>query len=107
MMCWRLIKFTKCQDATLGAGHGARDIPEKVTRCDIRVMFSPDWMGDKIEIKYLTPLSRLGWEEETVYKSLYYSPIKTKIYSLKCSLFKHFWLWQELKEYSIVSFSNI
>ena len=22
-MCWTLIKFTKCQDATLGAGHGA------------------------------------------------------------------------------------
>ena len=42
-MCWTLIKFTKCQDATLGAGN----IPEKVTWCDIRVMVG----GDKIEIK--------------------------------------------------------
>ena len=97
-MCWTLIKFTKCQDATLGAGHGAT--------------FRRKWRGvtsvwceghrGQNRNKNIWHLSRLAWDlGRTVYKSLYYSPIKTEIYGPKCALFKHYTfikygnLWRE------------
>ena len=52
--------------------------------CDVRD-------GGQIWNKNIWHLSRLARDlGRTVYKSLYYSPIKTEIYVPKCALFKHY-----------------